>query len=68
MFRLRKVMGMIHGKDLDHESLYEKLEASAIPISVADCRTCSDPCDQGSVLCPLVLFDVSLMTMAQWRT
>jgi hypothetical protein len=47
MIRLRKVKAMILGRGVNRENLYGQLEASAVPTSLTDCRTCPDPCDQG---------------------
>lgn len=48
MDSLRKLQAYMLGKrDPETEELCGQLRASSVPVSAADCRTCSDPCDLG---------------------
>ncbi|KAJ7689438.1 Sucrase/ferredoxin-like-domain-containing protein [Mycena rosella] len=47
MSTLRKLKAWALSHELDPESIRTKLSASAVPVSAADCRTCSDPCEDG---------------------
>ncbi|KAF7433289.1 hypothetical protein PC9H_005239 [Pleurotus ostreatus] len=44
---IRRLQAMLLGHNVSPEKLYAELEASSIPVSTADCRTCQDPCDEG---------------------
>ncbi|KAF8665736.1 hypothetical protein AX16_000184 [Volvariella volvacea WC 439] len=46
MNTLWKYKSLLLGQD-DSELLRHQLEASAVPVSDADCRTCPNPCDEG---------------------
>lgn len=45
---IRRLQAMLLGHNVSPEKLYAELEASSIPVSTADCRTCQDPCDEGA--------------------
>ncbi|KAF7355114.1 Altered inheritance of mitochondria protein 32 [Mycena sanguinolenta] len=50
---LKKLKAFVlgHGKPSSPDNtLYTTLAASGIPVTAADCRTCSNPCDQGRFL------------------
>jgi len=48
MNALWNVQALVTGRDTDsHCLLRQQLEASAVPVSEADCRTCPNPCDEG---------------------
>ncbi|RDB23227.1 Altered inheritance of mitochondria protein 32 [Hypsizygus marmoreus] len=47
MFSLRGLRAMVLGHELDPDALRAQLQASAVPVTTSDCRTCSDPCEEG---------------------
>lgn len=53
MYSFRKLQAIVlgHADDCDHDhekdALCSTLKASDVPVSLADCRSCSDPCDLG---------------------
>ncbi|KAJ6558023.1 Sucrase/ferredoxin-like-domain-containing protein [Mycena capillaripes] len=47
MSGLRKLKAWVLNHELDPDHIRTKLTASAVPVSPADCRTCSDPCEEG---------------------
>lgn len=53
MYSFRRLQAIIlgHDDDCDHDhekdALCSTLRASDVPVSLADCRSCSDPCDLG---------------------
>ncbi|KAF5387799.1 hypothetical protein D9615_000185 [Tricholomella constricta] len=47
MYSLRRLQAMVLGYDLDPDTLRSQLEAAAVPVTPADCRNCSDPCEEG---------------------
>ncbi|KAF7351324.1 hypothetical protein MSAN_01563900 [Mycena sanguinolenta] len=44
-FRKLKAWALNH--ELDTDNIRTRLSASGVPVSSADCRTCSDPCEEG---------------------
>lgn len=38
---------MVLGHELDPDVIRAQLQAAAVPVTLADCRTCSDPCEEG---------------------
>lgn len=46
MFTVRRIRSLL-GSPVEKQSIYEQLDASDVPVTSADCRTCSNPCDQG---------------------
>lgn len=63
MYSFRKLQAIIlgHDDDCDHDhekdALCSTLRASDVPVSLADCRSCSDPCDLGILANLLLLSD-----------
>ncbi|KXN87889.1 Altered inheritance of mitochondria protein 32 [Leucoagaricus sp. SymC.cos] len=47
MYSLRKLQAYVLGRPADTEEVCSQLRASSVPVSSADCRSCSDPCDLG---------------------
>ncbi|KAJ7202988.1 Sucrase/ferredoxin-like-domain-containing protein [Mycena haematopus] len=47
MSGLRKLRAWVFNHELNPDNIRAQLSASAIPVSSADCRTCSDPCEEG---------------------
>ncbi|KAG5654476.1 hypothetical protein H0H81_001975 [Sphagnurus paluster] len=47
MFTLRRLQAMVLGHELDPDNIRAQLEASNVPVTTADCRNCSDPCEEG---------------------
>ncbi|KAJ7858730.1 Sucrase/ferredoxin-like-domain-containing protein [Mycena leptocephala] len=47
MSGLRKLKAWVLNHELNTDNIRTKLSASAVPVSAADCRTCSDPCEAG---------------------
>ena len=47
MFSLRKLQAYVLGRQAGTEEVCGQLRASYVPVSSADCRSCSDPCDLG---------------------
>ncbi|KAK7044963.1 Sucrase/ferredoxin-like-domain-containing protein [Favolaschia claudopus] len=47
MSSLRRLRAWVFNHELDPNKIRDQLSASAVPVSSADCRTCSDPCDDG---------------------
>jgi len=47
MFSLRKLQSYVLGRSAETEEVCGQLRASYVPVSSADCRSCSDPCDLG---------------------
>ncbi|KAF9008704.1 Sucrase/ferredoxin-like-domain-containing protein [Cyathus striatus] len=47
MFGLRKLHALVLGPPADTDPLCDQLRTSDVPVSGADCRSCSDPCDLG---------------------
>jgi hypothetical protein len=45
-----RTLGTLKGMFLsqpDNDTTYHQLNASGIPVTPIDCRSCSNPCDQG---------------------
>lgn len=57
MITLRRMKALVMGENSDADYLRDVLEASSIPITEVDCRTCPEPCDEGQ---PRVFLDFSL--------
>ncbi|KAK0490735.1 Sucrase/ferredoxin-like-domain-containing protein [Armillaria novae-zelandiae] len=49
MFALRRVAALVLGQDNSPQGLHAELEASAVPVTNAQCRSCPDPCDEGQI-------------------
>ncbi|KAJ7689432.1 Sucrase/ferredoxin-like-domain-containing protein [Mycena rosella] len=47
MSSLRRLRAWVFRHELDPENIRTQLSASAVPVSTADCRTCSNPCEDG---------------------
>ncbi|KAJ7461762.1 Sucrase/ferredoxin-like-domain-containing protein [Mycena galericulata] len=47
MSSLRKLQAWAFNHELNPDNIRKQLSASAVPVSSADCRTCSDPCEDG---------------------
>lgn len=47
MYNLRRLQALVMGHEVNTSVLHTQLEASSVPVSLADCRTCADPCDLG---------------------
>ncbi|KAJ7359752.1 Sucrase/ferredoxin-like-domain-containing protein [Mycena albidolilacea] len=47
MSSLRKLRAWAFNHELNPDKIRAQLSASAVPVSSADCRTCSDPCEDG---------------------
>ncbi|KAJ7269721.1 Sucrase/ferredoxin-like-domain-containing protein [Mycena rebaudengoi] len=47
MSSLRKLQAWAFGHELDSNNIRASLAASGVPVSAADCRTCSNPCEEG---------------------
>ncbi|KAF8186884.1 Sucrase/ferredoxin-like-domain-containing protein [Mycena galopus ATCC 62051] len=47
MSGLRKLKAWVLNHELDPNNIRAQLSASGVPVSPADCRTCSDPCEEG---------------------
>ncbi|KAG6911634.1 hypothetical protein DXG01_007884 [Tephrocybe rancida] len=47
MYSLKKLQQLIYGVEGDPEILRSQLETAAVPVTDADCRNCSDPCEAG---------------------
>ncbi|TFK43173.1 Sucrase/ferredoxin-like-domain-containing protein [Crucibulum laeve] len=61
MYSIRKLHALVVGQNKDTDVLCGQLLASAVPVSPADCRSCSDPCDVGHEQYPS-RFDVDMDT------
>lgn len=46
MYKILRTFGIGEAQD-DTDILRRSLRASDVPVSTADCRSCSDPCDLG---------------------
>jgi hypothetical protein len=47
----RKIKALVIGTDADtitSDDVVSDLKAASVPISLADCRICPDPCDEGA--------------------
>jgi len=60
MYSFRKLSALVMGHD-EQDPLCNQLRASEVPVSGADCRTCSDPCDLGHEAYPS-RFDIDMDT------
>ncbi|XP_006459893.1 hypothetical protein AGABI2DRAFT_184400 [Agaricus bisporus var. bisporus H97] len=47
MYSLRKLQAYVLGRPAETEEVCTQLRASSVPVSTADCRSCTDPCDLG---------------------
>ncbi|KAJ7665885.1 Sucrase/ferredoxin-like-domain-containing protein [Mycena polygramma] len=47
MSSLRRLRAWVFNHELNVDNIRTQLSASAVPVSEADCRTCSDPCEDG---------------------
>ena len=47
MNSLRRLREMMLGSELEPHVIYDQLRASSVPVTLADCRTCLDPCEEG---------------------
>ncbi|KAJ7717628.1 Sucrase/ferredoxin-like-domain-containing protein [Mycena maculata] len=47
MSSLRKLKAWVLSHELNTDNIRDRLTASAVPVSTADCRVCSDPCEDG---------------------
>ncbi|KAJ6557817.1 Sucrase/ferredoxin-like-domain-containing protein [Mycena capillaripes] len=47
MSGLRRLRAWVFNHELNVDNIRTQLSASAVPVSTADCRTCSDPCEDG---------------------
>ncbi|GLB33574.1 putative sucrase/ferredoxin-like protein [Lyophyllum shimeji] len=47
MYSLRRLQAMVLGYEQDPDTIRSQLEAASVPVTSADCRTCSDPCEEG---------------------
>ncbi|KAJ6627957.1 Sucrase/ferredoxin-like-domain-containing protein [Mycena sp. CBHHK59/15] len=47
MSSLRRLRAWAFSHELNPDNIRAKLSASAVPVSLADCRTCSNPCEDG---------------------
>ncbi|EMD40810.1 hypothetical protein CERSUDRAFT_62787 [Gelatoporia subvermispora B] len=48
MSSLRKLKALVLGHNTDMDQTTTELQAAAIPVSTVDCRSCANPCDEGS--------------------
>ncbi|KAJ7247873.1 Sucrase/ferredoxin-like-domain-containing protein [Mycena haematopus] len=47
MSGLRRLKAWVLNHELDPDNIRNRLTSSGVPVSPADCRTCSDPCEDG---------------------
>ncbi|KAG6833789.1 hypothetical protein H0H87_001221 [Tephrocybe sp. NHM501043] len=47
MYRFRQLQNLLLGAEDDPTLLHAQLQAAAVPVTDADCRNCSDPCEEG---------------------
>ncbi|KAF7360107.1 hypothetical protein MVEN_00739100 [Mycena venus] len=47
MSGLRRLRAWVFNHELNPDNIRTQLSASAVPVSPADCRTCSEPCEDG---------------------
>ncbi|KAJ7045912.1 Sucrase/ferredoxin-like-domain-containing protein [Mycena alexandri] len=47
MSSLRRLRAWAFSHELNPDNIRAQLDASAVPVSYADCRTCADPCEDG---------------------
>lgn len=52
MYGFRSLHAMVFGQRED--PLCRTLRASEVPVTTADCRACSDPCDLGNSLLKII--------------
>ncbi|KAJ6447950.1 Sucrase/ferredoxin-like-domain-containing protein [Mycena vulgaris] len=62
MSSLRKVKAWALGHELNPDTIRNQLSTLAVPVSTADCRTCSDPCEDGHADYPTKWFAVDMET------
>lgn len=65
----RKFKAMVTGADATtatSDDVISDLKAAAVPISLADCRVCPDPCDEGT-RCLHHTVDLSLDNICRTR-
>ncbi|KAG6820450.1 hypothetical protein H0H93_000446 [Arthromyces matolae] len=46
MYSFKRLQSLL-GVEVDTEDVASQLQAAAVPVSDADCRTCSEPCEEG---------------------
>jgi len=47
MNRLKQVLAILLNPTEDLEQTHAVLEAAGVPVSIADCRSCPNPCEDG---------------------
>jgi hypothetical protein len=47
MNRLKQVLAVLLNPTEDIEQTHAVLEAAGVPVSIADCRSCPNPCEDG---------------------
>lgn len=47
MFSLRRLQSVVLGYEQDPDIIRDQLQAASVPVTAADCRTCSNPCEEG---------------------
>ena len=47
MNRLKQVLAILLNPTEDPEQTHAVLEAAGVPVSIADCRSCPNPCEDG---------------------
>ncbi|TFK76138.1 hypothetical protein BDN72DRAFT_786551, partial [Pluteus cervinus] len=61
MNALWNLHALVTGQPTETQCVRQQLEASAVPVSAADCRTCPNPCDEGHEAYPR-RFDIDMQT------
>ncbi|KAG5729996.1 Actin patches distal protein 1, partial [Termitomyces sp. T112] len=47
MYGLKRLQELVLGVESDPKLLFSQLQAAAVPVADADCRNCSNPCEEG---------------------
>jgi hypothetical protein len=49
MYSLRRLRAIVMNgtRELEPHVIHDRLQASSVPVTLADCRTCLDPCEEG---------------------
>ncbi|KAJ7468008.1 Sucrase/ferredoxin-like-domain-containing protein [Mycena latifolia] len=67
MSSLRRLKAWALRHELDPDNIRTQLSASAVPVSTAGCRTCSDPCEDGHAEYPRFKVDMETQMLGSVR-
>ena len=63
---LRKLKSLVLSQTTDTEQIANLLDTVSVPLHTGDCRSCPDPCTEGTSLLPPFETDQPVLTPLPW--